>query len=152
VEEGGLGLDALIRKCVEEDLAEVMKLEEESFKFPYDMETFTHFLSSDRAIFLVYDLDGAVEGYIICDIRGEDVGVVVSIAVSPKHRRMGLGSALLDAAMSKMRGKVSKLVLQVAKSDEGAIRFYRIHGFTTEGTLPHYYPDGEGAYLMTRTL
>jgi ribosomal-protein-alanine N-acetyltransferase len=152
VEEGGLGLHALIRKCVEEDLPRVMKLEKESFKFPYDTETFTYFLSSDRATFLVYDLDGSVEGYIICDINDQDKGVVVSIAVSSKHRRTGLGSALLDAAMSKVRGKVSKLVLQVAKSDEDAIRFYKVHGFTTEGTLPHYYPDGEGAYLMTRNL
>jgi ribosomal-protein-alanine N-acetyltransferase len=152
VEEGGLGLHALIRKCVEEDLPRVMKLEKESFKFPYDTETFTYFLSSDRATFLVYDLDGSVEGYIICDINDQDKGVVVSIAVSSKHRRTGLGSALLDAAMSKVRGKVSKLVLQVAKSDEDAIRFYKVHGFTTEGTLPHYYPDGEDAYLMTRNL
>jgi ribosomal-protein-alanine N-acetyltransferase len=152
VEEGGLSLHALIRKCVEEDLPRVAKLEEESFKFPYDAETFTYFLSSDRATFLVCDLDGSVEGYIICDIRGEDIGVVVSIAVSSKHRRTGLGSALLDAAMSKMRGRVSKIVLQVAKSDGGAIRFYKTHGFTTEGTLPHYYPDGEDAYFMTRNL
>jgi ribosomal-protein-alanine N-acetyltransferase len=152
VEKGRLGFCPLIRKCVEEDLAEVMRLEKESFKFPYDMGTFTYFLSSDRATFLVYDLDGSVEGYIVCDVSGQDKGVVVSIAVSSKHRRTGLGSALLDAAMSKMRDKVSKLVLQVAKSDEGAIRFYKVHGFTTEGTLPHYYPDGEDAYLMTRKL
>ena len=142
----------MIRECVEEDLARIMKLEMECFKFPYDMGTFIHFLSSDRAVFLVYDLDRSVEGYIICDIHDTDTGVVVSIAVSSKHRRMGLGSALLDAAISKMQGRVSKLVLQVAKSNEGATEFYRLHRFMVKGVLPHYYPDGEDAYLMGRDL
>lgn len=152
MEEEELGSCILIRECVEEDLAQVMKLEAECFKFPYDMETFIHFLSSDRSIFLVYDLDGSVEGYIICDAREIGTGMVVSIAVSSKHRRAGLGSALLNAAMSKMQGLVSKLVLQVAKSNEGATEFYKLHQFTVKGILPHYYPDGEDAYLMARDI
>ncbi len=142
----------MIRDCVEKDLAEIVELEKESFKFPYDLGTFIYFLSSDRTVFLVYELDGSVEGYIICDIGSGHEGVIVSIAVSPERRRMGLGSALLDAALSRIRGRVPKLVLQVARSDEGATKFYRIHGFVIDGILPNYYPDGEDAYLMTRNL
>ncbi|HYA21773.1 MAG TPA: GNAT family N-acetyltransferase [Thermoproteota archaeon] len=142
----------MIRNCAEDDLAEIVKLEKKSFEHPYDLGTFAYFLSSDHAVFLVYDVEGSVEGYVICDISSRKKGIVVSIAVSPEHRRKGLGSSLLEAAMSRMRGRVSELELQVARSDEGAVQFYEAHGFLIEGTLPDYYADGEDAYLMVRKL
>ena len=54
-----------------------------------------------------------------------------TLAVYPRDRNHGLGSVLLEAAERKARkARCSCLLLEVAESNQAALRFYQRHGFS----------------------
>jgi len=67
---------------------------------------------------------------------------VVSMWVSPTHRRSGLGTLLIDAIQvwAMARG-VSELQLMVTNINHGAIQFYKRLGFTMNGVTAPYPND-----------
>jgi ribosomal protein S18 acetylase RimI-like enzyme len=90
---------------------------------------------------LVAELDGRLAGYIrvkpATTLReNAHVLVIVGLAVGPRDRRQGVGSALLAAAEqhARVRG-ARKLSLRVLGTNETAMRLYEQHGFRREGTL-----------------
>jgi ribosomal protein S18 acetylase RimI-like enzyme len=57
---------------------------------------------------------------------------VNTLAIYPGDRNYGLGTVLLDAAERKARkAHCTSLLLEVAAENDGALRFYRRHGFFT---------------------
>ena len=53
-----------------------------------------------------------------------------NIAVAPEHRRLGIGSLLLEAAIAKARQKaLSCVTLHVGADNSDATAFYRSFGF-----------------------
>jgi ribosomal protein S18 acetylase RimI-like enzyme len=48
--------------------------------------------------------------------------------------------------------RIKTISLEVRKSNDGAQEFYRFLDFEPTYTRPRYYPDGEAAVVMVRTL
>jgi RimJ/RimL family protein N-acetyltransferase len=80
----------------------------------------------------------------------------LGLMVAATHRRRGIGTALLDAAVAWAKGSgVSKLELHVFPWNEPAIRLYERFGFEREGLRrAHYLRNGEAvdALLMAYHL
>ena len=80
----------------------------------------------------------------------------LGLMVAETHRRRGIGTALLEAAVSWAKGSgVSKLELHVFPWNEPAIELYERFGFEREGLRRgHYLRDGEAvdALLMAYHL
>ena len=69
----------------------------------------------------------------------------LGLMVAESHRRRGVGSALLEAAVDWARSRgVRKLELHVFPYNEGAIQLYERFGFEREGYRKQHYrrPDG----------
>jgi RimJ/RimL family protein N-acetyltransferase len=69
----------------------------------------------------------------------------LGLMVAESHRRLGIGWALLEAAVDWARdGGVQKLELHVFPHNEGAIRLYERFGFEREGYRKRHYrrPNG----------
>ena len=81
---------------------------------------------------------------------------ILTLAVSPAHRRKGLAAQLLRQA-GQLLGPygVDRLLLDVAADNDGAIAFYEAAGFLADGRRKNYYQRGSGqsvdAILMSRT-
>ncbi len=82
------------------------------------------------------------------------VGHLVSIAVRPPYRRIGIGSKLLEETIKVMREfyKAESIYLEVRISNAPAIKLYEKFGFKKARIVKGYYADGEDAYIMVRKL
>ena len=89
---------------------------------------------------------GEMMGYLVWRQTFTDEFEILSIATHPKHRRKGVGRALVDDFCSANRGDI---FLEVRESNAGAIAFYESMGFETTGIRHSYYGNnGEGAVIM----
>lgn len=66
------------------------------------------------------------------------------LAVDPAHRRQGIGSALLDAAIDDARNAGSRTMFLEVRAGNGATRLYERHGFAKLGERRGYYRAGTG--------
>ena len=142
-----------VREMRYEDLDEVMKIENSCFAIPWTRESMQGELFSLMKFYYVALFDGKIAGYggmwhVVTE------GHITNIAVSPDYRRMGVGSAIVDALMQTAEEKeMLGVTLEVRVSNEAAIKLYKKHGFVVTGTRKKYYSDNnEDAYLMWNYL
>jgi len=149
-----------IRKVESKDLPEIMGINRRSFVLPYSSSVFREFYRDHRYAFLVAELDGAVVGYSMSrilkrlNLRGfgvKRIGHIMSIAVHPDHRRMGIGKELLSSTMKILWEKdATEAHLEVRVSNQLARDIYRSFGFREDRVLEGYYSDGEDGILMVK--
>ena len=91
----------------------------------------------------------AFEDYVLCGIAGtlrdmenEGRAQLVSMWVDPAYRRLGVGKALIDAAVEwNLARAVSELALMVTSVNVAAISFYERLGFAKTGVTEQYPND-----------
>jgi ribosomal protein S18 acetylase RimI-like enzyme len=84
--------------------------------------------------------DDEVVGVIDVEVFGE-LATIDTIAVLPSHRRDGVASRLLDAALERLPGTVVQLDAWT-REDEAANRWYRAKGFDVRHQYLHVYAEG----------
>ena len=113
--------------------------------------------------FLVAEYQGQVAGYIMCrlehgfsdlkKLRFARKGHIISVAVMPDFRRLGIGYSLVEQALSALTAhRADECYLEVRINNLPAIDLYKKMGFEITRTIPHYYFDGFDAYVMTKLL
>lgn len=89
-------------------------------------------LSVQRELFLVATIDSDVIGTAMAGYDGHR-GWVYYVAVSPRHRRQGVGTALMKGVEQRLvRMGCPKLNLQVRASNDEVVAFYRKLGYEIE--------------------
>lgn len=72
---------------------------------------------------------GAIEGFNYMALRGP-AGALYDLVVDPEHRRQGIGSALLEAALAALAALgAPRVVLSTADKNEGAQALFARAGF-----------------------
>lgn len=113
--------------------------------------------------FLVAEYQGQVTGYIMCrlehgfsdlrKLRFARKGHIISVAVMPDFRKLGIGYSLVAQALSALSAhNADECYLEVRTNNLPAINLYRKMAFEITRTIPHYYFDGFDAYVMTKLL
>jgi [ribosomal protein S18]-alanine N-acetyltransferase len=153
-----------LRKCLPEDIPEVIAINWAALPEHYSDSFFEERLKESPETFLVAeDGGGKVVGYIMCRIEYgfsntrryglARKGHIVSVAVLENHRKAGLGRALVEESIAGMKQRgCSETYLEVRTSNEPALILYEKLGFRTIATHRGYYRDGEDAYLMSRQM
>ncbi|MBN1786298.1 MAG: ribosomal protein S18-alanine N-acetyltransferase [Candidatus Methanofastidiosa archaeon] len=141
-----------VRNIRAEDIYEVLKIEYECFKFPYPPNMINFLYANYIETFLVAETD-TILGYVI-GITYNDEGHIISLAVREEYRGLGVGRALMEEVMGIFKDKqyVSSVRLEVRKSNDRAITFYKRLGFDIVELLDEYYDDKEDAYVMTKRV
>jgi len=86
-------------------------------------------------LFLVAELAGDVVGTTIAGDDGHR-GWVHLVAVSPDHRKAGIGATLVREAARRLRERgVPKLNLQIRGDNAGVVAFYESLGFEVEDRI-----------------
>lgn len=95
--------------------------------------------------------DGTVLGYVGM-MYVLDEGYISNVAVSPEHRRQGIGDALISRLCEICESLgLSFVTLEVRAGNAPAIALYEKHGFQRVGLRKNYYEHlREDAILMTK--
>jgi ribosomal-protein-alanine N-acetyltransferase len=84
---------------------------------------------------------------------GDDVAHLNLLAVSPAHRRQGLGRRLMGWLTSTaIEAGVFRINLELRTHNEPARVFYESLGFEKTGVIQGYYQGRESALRMSRRL
>lgn len=137
-----------------EHLDEVLAIERASFPTPWSKYAFLGEIRDNRfAHYYVGLYNGRVAAYggmwVILDEAH-----ITNIAVSPEHRSLKLGKAMLITLMQKAAYLgADKITLEVRPSNYIAQSLYRSLGFVPTGVRKGYYTDTqEDAIIMWRYL
>lgn len=139
----------MIRAATIADLAALSDIEQASFGDAWTTALLAMELTAATRIVLV---DDGLRGYATAAVV-DDVADLMRIAVLPEARRTGLGSALQDAIIERVRSAgAQRILLEVAEDNDAALAFYRGSGWSEIGRRERYYPDGRDALVMERRL
>jgi len=118
----------------------------------YSREDLNEYLKFPNADCIVA-LDGKqIVGFCLTAHRREQ-GYVVTIDVLESHRRHHVGTLLLDECEKRMAADGVRIVnLETATDNEAAIAFWQKHGYRTRAVKKEYYPGGQDAFAMRKTL
>jgi ribosomal-protein-alanine N-acetyltransferase len=113
--------------------------------------------------FLVAESNDRVVGYVMCRLehgfsesrkfRFAKKGHIISVAVLPDFRRLGIGQTLVERSCGALaKNGAEECYLEVRTSNQEAILLYQKLNFEIVRKIPHYYFDGSDAYVMTKSL
>lgn len=93
-----------------------------------------------------------IDGFVVIRIAADETEIL-TIAVSPDARRLGLASQLLEHASQHAteQGAV-RMFLEVASANLPAINLYQKYGFLRVGLRRAYYEDGGDALVLSAGL
>ena len=139
-----------IRRMREEDIPQVAELEKVAFSDAWSEKSLMETLGQKQTILLAAFEDKKLIGYVILYYVLEE-GEIARIAVSPDHRRQGVGARmLLELENLCIDNGISKLLLDVRESNLSARAFYEEHGFVQDGIRKNFYAGPpEHAVLMS---
>lgn len=142
-----------ISKEQERDIAALAALEKSIFPDAWTSKGITETLRQDHTMALGIWKEGFFAGYVIL-YYVLDEGEIARIAVDPSCRRQGAAGRLFCQLEEICKEKeIGRLLLEVRRSNKGAISFYQKRGFTEDGIRKGYYTSPcEDAVLMSKIL
>jgi ribosomal-protein-alanine N-acetyltransferase len=141
-------------RWTESDLSQILEIEKSSFNHfdAYTREDFRRWYGHNPDLCVVAEIDGCIAGYMISRIL-PDKAELASLAIHPTYRRRGVGSALLDYTVARIKSyNVNCIDLEVRKTNLDGFRFWKKMGFILMGEQPGFYEDGETAFQMSKTI
>ena len=143
-----------VRRMAMCDLEAVMVIEWASFPEPWSRAMFVS--ECDGRPFSYPSVavqEDTVVGYVSC-LAAIDALHLMNLAVSPAHRRQGIGGALLRWALAVGRDQgIRTAVLEVRAGNEAAQALYEKLGFYQIAVRPAYYSrPSEPAYVMVADI
>ena len=145
------------RVTTEGDLDGVLEIEAASFTNPWTRQMYLREMDNPRVSYIhVLRLvgDGLVVGFCSFWLVFDELHIN-NLAIRPEYRGHGMGTALLEHAMSTgSRLGARRAALEVRRSNEPARRIYARLGFEIAGVRRHYYsnPTEDALILWLRQL
>ncbi len=115
------------------------QLHAQCFEKPWTAESFSCLLQLPTTF-------GFIEegGFILCSDLGQDVEIL-TLAVSPFHRRQGLATQLLNNVKDFVHAHNKEhIFLEVSDKNEPAKALYLKNGFVPSGVRKNYYHETQG--------
>jgi ribosomal-protein-alanine N-acetyltransferase len=141
------------------DLAEVLRIERQSFDAPWNRRQFLAAVGGDGVqLNLVLECGDPgrpdrIAGYASAWVVAGEMQIN-NFAVAEECRRNGHGTRILAHLLEEAaRYRCSEVSLEVSRANDGAIRLYEAGGFQKAGIRKGYYRDsGEDALVLKRFL
>lgn len=141
-----------IRRFEPRDFLEAVALDAEAGG-AHDPYLLTFFFENYPTTFLVAELSGRIAGMILGFRQSPLEGRVFWLAVRSGSQGQGVGRRLMTELLEIFRRLgVIFVILEVRTGNKRAQKLYLDLGFEIVTACKSYYPDGEGALIMRRSL
>ena len=147
------GFNVDLVQLTPKNLGQLRLLNQHCFPIAYRESFYQQLLATTELTRLGYFADCLV-GAIGCKIESRRM-YVMTLGVLDQYRRFGFGTQLLDWAIRQaITENMSEIALHVQTNNEGALSFYKKHGFVIQHKEDDYYPqlDPSSAYYLVRKL
>lgn len=134
-------------------MAEVLRIEHESFEFAWAEEDFLSCLRQRNCIGMVAEHDQQIVGFMIYELHKSKLNIL-NFAVADETRRQMVGSQMVRKLVDKLsQQRRNEILLEIRESNLRAQLFFRRHGFRAVSILRNHYEDTtEDAYIMRYRL
>ena len=139
-----------IRWMLLRDIPEVIRIEKESFEYPWSEDEFFRCLRQRNCIGMVAEHEGQVVGFMIYELPKTKIRLL-SMATATAFRRQGVGAMMLAKLKSKLSGsqRRTRITIEVRETNLPAQLFFRATGFRATAILKNFYEEmQEDAYQM----
>jgi ribosomal-protein-alanine N-acetyltransferase len=143
-----------LRSYEPHDFAALHRLDQACFPpgISYSKMTLRYFLMLSSADCVVALEENQIAGFILSE-ENPPLAHIVTLDVAEKHRRHGVGTALLEKLESNLAARgVRSILLETATENEPAVAFWQRHGYRIEATLKRYYLGRLDAYEIRKLL
>jgi [ribosomal protein S18]-alanine N-acetyltransferase len=140
------------------DLDAMHALDAECFDkaFRFSRSAMRRFAEAKKARVVIAEDNDALVGFVILDIEDTEegpLGYIVTLDVSPGHRRSGLGGQLMQQAeRGAVREGCPAVVLHVFTGNDPAMRFYVGRGYIRSHRESDFYGRGIDAWVFHKPL
>lgn len=138
-----------IELAVSANIPKIRIIEKECFPLPWNDRKLGICINAPHYKTWKATSAGEIVAYISAQCSPGELLHIVNLAVSGEYRRKGIGTRLIDFTMEWGKRLGTKgVLLEVRKSNVGAIDLYHSMGFVIVQKLSEYYPAGEDGLLM----
>lgn len=142
----------MIRKLELKDIEKIVKLEEDIFGESLGYEMLSEEIDNPLIWFRVIEVNNDVIGYIGGYFFMED-GEILNFLIEEEYQHLGYGTQLFNSIMDEasLIG-IKRVTLEVRRSNQKGLNFYKKHNFKEISVRKHYYKNGEDAIVMMKEL
>jgi [ribosomal protein S18]-alanine N-acetyltransferase len=143
-----------LRSYEPHDFAALHRLDQSCFPagISYSKTTFRYFLTIASADCIVAADGKRIAGFILTE-ENPPLAHIITLDVAEAYRRQGVGTAvLLESEKNLALRGVRSILLETAIDNDGAVAFWKRHGYRIEAVLKRYYLGRLDAYEMRKIL
>jgi ribosomal-protein-alanine N-acetyltransferase len=147
------GIEVQIRWLIRRDMADVLRIEQESFEFPWTEEDFLGCLRQRNCIGMVAEHDQQIVGFMVYELHKSRLSIL-NFAVASEARRQQVGAQMAQKLIDKLsQQRRNEVMLEVRETNLDAQLFFSQNGFRAVSILRNHYDDTtEDAYVMRYRL
>jgi ribosomal-protein-alanine N-acetyltransferase len=133
----------------EDDLAEIVKIEQQSYPFPWSVDAFRNELLKPFSNVRVFRDDSSrVFAYVVYWMLFDECHIL-NVTVAPALRGQSWGKHLVQSVLAQARlNQAKRAFLEVRVDNAAAIGLYQKLGFFIDHEKANFYDDGTSAYFM----
>jgi [ribosomal protein S18]-alanine N-acetyltransferase len=147
-------MSVTLRSYEPHDFAALHRLDQSCFPagISYSKTTLHYFLTMASADCVVAADGTRIAGFILTE-ENPPLAHIITLDVAEAHRRRGVGSAVLAESEKNLAlHGVRTILLETAIDNDGAVAFWKRHGYRIEAVLKRYYLGRLDAYEMRKIL
>ena len=139
----------IVRSMELKDLGEVLKIEQDLYKVPWNEKQYKYELEENEFSYLfVLEHDNVVVGYYGFWVMFENVDIT-KVSIRKEFQGMKLSHIMMDDCIKRVKLlNGERINLEVRVDNLKAINLYKSHGFKELTIRKDYYGKGEDALIM----
>lgn len=144
-----------LRKMTVHDLSEVMRVEKDSYSYPWSQKNFDDCLKKIQYSCWVFEQENKIQGHVVL-LLGAGEAHILNICVHPDRQGKGWGRKLLkETEWIAKQHQAENCFLEVRISNKVGLTLYDSEGYNEIGFRKAYYPADKGredAIVMAKAL